>query len=190
MAPDSHRPTALAPWLHDEVQAELETALASARLLLGDRLDDLVYRSATEFLEKIDQEHAVWARPISQPPARFWLVERPDEGPADRPAELAFEDERGDWWIWEPKKDHFHNATPGVATDFYYRAGARIAQWIDEGFGRFRFTRLSIEQTLGMLDGETLRSGSDALLLPYLEGRSELTIAQAAEQVGRTSRAD
>lgn len=179
-------------WLDDETQDKLETALASARHLLGDRVNDLVYRSASNFLDAIDLSWEVWARPASQPPPRLFMVERPDSGPEGPEPQLglAFEDERGQWWMWEPTIDRFHEVTPGLATDFYYRARAQTREWIDEGFGRFRFTRLPIQRAVAMLDEGTFDSGGEKLMLPYLENVSLLTFAQAAQQIERAARAD
>jgi hypothetical protein len=136
-------------WLDEQLHERLESDLVHVRGLLGDRTRDLTYRAADDWLSELDPEYRVWARPVTQPPARLWLVERPDL--ADRSDTLdpsrgvAFEDGEGIWWIWEPATSRFHNDTPWLFTEFYFFGGARRGVFVqnDESTQRVRFIPLA-----------------------------------------------
>jgi len=62
----------------DGTVAQLDAALEAARSLLGGRIVDLAYWTIAGVLDDWDPAWAQWAHPLTQPPSRFWLVERPD----------------------------------------------------------------------------------------------------------------
>ena len=98
--------------------AQLDGALAAAKRLLGSRAHDAAYRSVDAYLNDIDTSWKAWARPITQPPARWWLVRPGYEG---EPDSVAYEDERGAWWEYDPTTERLHS-TPWLYTDYYYRS--------------------------------------------------------------------
>jgi hypothetical protein len=93
----------------------LDAALAAASALLGSRLRDLTYRAAVAYLSAHPE---CQVEPATQPPARWWLIERdPDETPA-----VAYEDADGMWWEYEPATGRLHNHS-WLFTDYYYNLG-------------------------------------------------------------------
>lgn len=82
----------------DEIKT-LDYACAATVALLGERARDLAYREAAAYLDRIDGEADACARPVTQPPPRWWLVERPAAAAdsLDPARGLAFEDHQGIW---------------------------------------------------------------------------------------------
>lgn len=70
---------------------------------------------------------------------------RPDVGPTspDPPRALAFEDQHGGWWSWEPATVKLYNDTPWLYTDFYYRVAAQRDCLVDTEARPMRFTPLT-----------------------------------------------
>ncbi len=102
-----------------EVGVQLDATLAAARSLLGPRALDIAYRSAVSYLEEIDGEWMLWARPVTQPPARWWLVEPPELRRAVQPTTVAYQDETSNWWEYDPGTGLLHE-TPWHFVQFYY----------------------------------------------------------------------
>lgn len=149
--------------LSEEQEDQLDAALQAAKQLLGSRVGDLAYRSADAYLAEIDIDWSEWARPVSQPPARWWLIERDEQGatsPAPR-TDVAYEDEKSTWWIWEPATRQLHCDEPWLFTDYYYRARAHRGQFIDTGYEQIRFTPLTPDEAKSMIGSKRVGGASD-----------------------------
>ncbi|MBV9165065.1 MAG: hypothetical protein JO342_02825 [Solirubrobacterales bacterium] len=136
--------------------AALDAARAAATGLLGQRAYDIAYRSAVNYLERIDTEWTTWARPVTQPSARWWLVEPPVED--NQPPSVAFQDAVGLWWEYDPATGRLHQ-TPWLETHFYY-PDERAA---------YGFTKLSAGEARGLIargmgrrDSPQLRAAREA----------------------------
>jgi hypothetical protein len=105
--------------LSDKEVEQLNAATSAARELLGGRVYDIAYRSAVAYLDGIDTEWAAWARPVTQPPARWWLVEPAEGRETQQPTTIAYQDEVGRWWEYDPATRLLHE-TPQHYARFYY----------------------------------------------------------------------
>jgi hypothetical protein len=132
--------------------AMLRQGFCAARNILGnDRVGDLVYREALRWI--FENERDAWQtgtnrRPASQPPARWWMVER-----APDTLHLLLEDERGIWMEWEPATGRLHNDCPWYYTDYYYRVGAVRDRLVESSdFAAMRFCQISRDQARRLMD--------------------------------------
>ncbi len=105
----------------------LEGALGATRGLLGDRTYDIAYRCANAYLAARDPgwEPHYGPLPATQPPARWWLIERadrPDVATSEAETKVVYEDDYGTWWEYDPRTGHLHD-TPSLYIDYYYRTG-------------------------------------------------------------------
>jgi hypothetical protein len=134
---------------------ELDEALKAARRILGPRINDLAYRSSVASIR--DPQANSDASPATQPPARWWLIERanpPTTTTFEPSVSIAYEDEHGTWWEWEPATQRLHS-TPWLYTDYYYRA---------EGHG-LRFSRLTPDEVRQRIaDGLEATTAGDLLM--------------------------
>jgi hypothetical protein len=174
--------------LDREQEQALSGNLARAREFLGPRLDDLVYRVADAFLSDIDGDYRLWARPVSQPPARLWLVERPDLPQRSDMLEprvgLAFEDKRGIWWSWEPATEFFYDDVPWLFTHFYYDAEACTEEMLMvESLGRLRFTKLAIDEAFRLIDDGQLGGAGEDDVRVRRDQQPRLALAEVMKQL-------
>lgn len=174
-------------FLNHDHQERLSRNLSRARELLGPRLDDLVYRNADELLSEIDGEYRLWARPLSQPAPRLWLVERPDLPERADMLEprvgLAFEDDQGNWWAWEPALQLFYDDVAWLFTDFYYNAEARTDEMLSgESFGPLRFTRLAAADAFRLIDDGQIGGAGDDYVRVRRDQWPRLTLAEVMQQ--------
>jgi hypothetical protein len=107
---------------------QLDQARDAARAVLGDRIYDIAYRASEAYLADRDPEWEPQDGPLpaTQPPARWWLIERPARPGAstfEPPVSVAYEDEYGTWWEHDPDTGRLHEA-PWLFTEYYYRPGA------------------------------------------------------------------
>jgi hypothetical protein len=107
------------PNLNPQAVERLDDALQAAKQLLEGWIYDLAYRTAAHYLSRRFGEWHIWARPASQPSARWWFVEQP--GFPDAPSSVAYEDDRGIWWEYDPTTGRLHEA-PWLFADYYYHS--------------------------------------------------------------------
>lgn len=100
-------------------------------------------------------------------PPRWWLVERDEQGAGspDPTTGLAYEDECGVWWIWEPATGKLHADTPWLFTDYHHRAKERQGRFIDTEVGKLRFTPLSPRAAKRVIESGGASGVSDSKLL-------------------------
>jgi len=88
---------------------------------------------------------------------------------------VAYEDEKGTWWIWEPATRRLHADTPWLFTDYYHRARAHRGQFVDTGYGQVRFTPLTPDEAKSIMQSKRVGGVSDKKLLD-LRQRDEHTL--------------
>jgi hypothetical protein len=89
--------------ISDEHEAALDEALRKVRSLVGSEANLRAFQAAERFLEAIDMEWRVWARPATQPSPSWWLaIASSQESGKEIGKALVFFDQHANWWEYDP----------------------------------------------------------------------------------------
>jgi hypothetical protein len=122
--------------LLEQALSQLDRALATARTILGERARDIAYRESRLYLHEAIPGYNPLSGPLpaTQPPARWWRGENMPPLGGSPPVFVAYEDEIGNWWVYDPISQRLHDMSP-LYTSYYHSDGD-----LDEGI---RLTKIT-----------------------------------------------